>query len=139
MKFKKEKVKIWAYWVFTVWGLGFLGISGLCQLAEYEQAMMTFSHLGYPAYFAKITGIWKVAAAVVALIPGCLLLKEWAYAGLFFLLTGAMASHIFAGDPFFGQPFAIFPALFSLILVSISWVLRPDNRRLPGTKPWKRK
>ncbi len=138
MKFKKEKVKLIFYWIMTVWGAFGISFGGICQLIEHQQTLATFSHLGYPAYFAKITGVWKVLAAIAILIPRYPVLKEWAYAGMFFLLTGAAISHVFAGDPFFDMQFAIFPSLFMLAIVTASYVLRPDDRRLPGTKFWKK-
>lgn len=84
------------------------------------------THLGYPAYFLTILGIWKMLGVVVVLIPKFPQLKEWAYAGFFFAMSGAIFSHIAVGDPIK----AIFPALLLLILTALSWYFRPENRKI---------
>jgi hypothetical protein len=83
-------------------------------------------HLGYPDYFATVLGLWKVAGAVAILAPGLPLLKEWAYAGIVFDLTGAAASHAFSGDDA-GK--VITPIVLVGVAVA-SWLLRPESRRL---------
>lgn len=74
----------------------------------------------------KLIGAWKMAGAVILLIPGFLLVKEWAYAGFFFLLTGAVTSHIASGDQFFQW---VAPFTFAVLTV-LSWYLRPANRKI---------
>jgi hypothetical protein len=91
------------------------------------------NHLGYPIYFANILGFWKLADAIAIVIPGFPLLKEWAYAGFFFDLSGGAASHAFNGDPFFAGPASVALPLVFLGLVIASWALRPPTRRLQGT------
>ena len=78
----------------------------------------------------KLIGAWKMAGGVVLLIPGYVLLKEWTYAGFFFLLTGAVVSHIAVGDAFYQW---VAPLVFSLLTV-LSWYLRPANRRIPVSR-----
>ncbi|MDG2308360.1 MAG: DoxX family protein [Candidatus Binatia bacterium] len=70
------------------------GASGIMGLTGAEQIMEGLAALGYPAYVATILGVWKLRAAVVLLAPGLPLIKEWCYSGLFFDLTGALASHL---------------------------------------------
>ncbi len=86
--------------------------------------MMT--HLGYPGYFLTILGSWKILGVVAVLIPKFPLLKEWTYAGFFFANSGAVISHLVAGDEakeFFG------PTLL-LLLTVVSWYLRPAERKI---------
>jgi hypothetical protein len=82
-------------------------------------------HLGYPAYFMTILGLWYVLAGVALLVPRFPRLKEWAYAGLLFNYTGALASHLAVGD---GAETLVGPTLF-IGLMMASWALRPSGRR----------
>ena len=115
-----------AYWILT--GLVCLsqGASGIMDLAGAEQIMEGLAALGYPAYVATILGVWKLGAALTLLAPGIPLIKEWAYAGLFFDLTGAFSSHYLNGD----GPADLAPPLIVLALVIGSYLLRPADRRL---------
>jgi DoxX-like family len=88
------------YWILTVglaWELGFGGVSDLMRL-QYVRVIV--AHLGYPPYLLSIIGFWKVLAAIVLLVPRFPVVKEWAYAGSFFVFMGAAASHMAAGDGF---------------------------------------
>jgi hypothetical protein len=78
-------------------------------------------HLGYPVYFSFIIGIWKVLGAVAVLSPRFPKLREWAYAGMFFNMTGAAASHLAVGD---GVGMLVAPIIFTGLVVA-SWALRP--------------
>ena len=82
------------------------------------------AHLGYPGYFALILGCWKILGAAAVLAPGFPRLKEWAYAGMFFNMTGAVASHLSVGD---GASALIAPTVVTA-LVAASWALRPATR-----------
>jgi uncharacterized membrane protein YphA (DoxX/SURF4 family) len=96
------------------------------DLSGAPQVLEGMAHLGYPAYFATILGVWKVLGAVAVLAPRFPRLKEWAYAGIFFDLTGAAASHAASGD-------AAGKVITPLVLVAIaaaSWALRPEGRKL---------
>jgi uncharacterized membrane protein YphA (DoxX/SURF4 family) len=86
----------------------------------------SITHLGYPVYLLTMLGIWKILGVVAILIPRFPLLKEWAYAGLFFAMTGAIFSHIAVGNP--AQE--IFPSLLLLILTVVSWYSRPADRKI---------
>src|SRR5690349_12868929 len=101
-------------------------MGGVMQLTLAPEVVKTLQHLGYPAYFAIILGIWKIGGAITTVVPGLPRLKEWAYAGFFFDLTAAAASHAFSG----GTVIDIVAPLGFLGLVLASWALRPASRRL---------
>src|SRR5262245_11769347 len=86
------------YWTFTVLLVFELAAGSLWNLLQIEWVRIQLNHLGYPLYFAYILGMWLVGAAAVIIAPGFLRLKEWAYAGAFFQFSGAVASHLLAGD-----------------------------------------
>lgn len=122
---KRSKI---IYWIATVWlALGMLS-TGAVQLFEAKEGqggadMVT--HLGYPLYLLTILGIWKFLGVVAVLIPKFPLLKEWAYAGFFFVMSGAIFSHIASGDAMK----EIIPSLLLLVLTLVSWYFRPADRR----------
>jgi hypothetical protein len=121
------------YWIATLWlGSGMLS-TGALQLfkAKAEGALSPpgvygITHLGYPVYFLTILGVWKILGVVALLIPKFPLLKEWAYAGFFFVMSGAVFSHIAVGDPVK----EILPSLLLLILTVISWYFRAADRKI---------
>lgn len=124
---KRDKI---IYWVSTAWlALGMLS-TGIVQLIKTKEEVDNITHLGYPAYLLTILAIWKILGVITVLIPKFALLKEWAYAGFFFAMSGAVVSHIISGNPIA----KIFPALLLLVLTIISWYFRPTNRRIdkPG-------
>ena len=121
-----EKKKIIAYWVATgLLCLGMLG-SGIAQIIRANEMVGIITHLGYPLYIMTILGVWKILAVIAILVPGFKLLKEWAYAGLFFLLTGALISHLIMGDS--GKAIAG-PAMQTLFVI-LSWYFRPADRKI---------
>jgi uncharacterized membrane protein YphA (DoxX/SURF4 family) len=79
--------------------------------------------LGYPAYVLWIIGIWKILGAITLVVPGFLRLKEWAYAGIVFELSGAIASLAACG-----RTADLIAPLFLLGLALASWALRPPSR-----------
>ena len=85
--------------------------------------------LGYPPYFLTVLGVWKVLGAIAILMPRFPRLKEWAYAGIFFDLTGAAASYAAAGDHGVSA-FHILAPLFLAVLAVASWALRPESRTI---------
>jgi len=122
------KAQAVGYWICTVLiGLSFLS-SGAAHLLRVPQVVEGITHLGYPAYFVTILGIWKVLGGGAVLFPGFALLKEWAYAGMIFDLTGAAASHAAVG----GDVRHILTPLVLAVLVVGSWALRPEGRKLKG-------
>ena len=85
--------------------------------------------LGYPVYFVSILGFWKVLGFIAILVPRFPRLKEWAYAGIFFDLTGAAVSHVATGD--YGiYAFHVLATVFLAVLAIASWALRPEDRKL---------
>jgi len=87
-------------------------------------------HLGYPAYFLTIIGVWKILGVIAILVPKFPLVKEWAYAGFFFLMSGAIFSHIAVGSPIS----AFIPSSLLLTLSVLSWYFRPADRKIISTK-----
>ena len=118
------KMRIIAYWITTVLVAAECAIGGVMDVLRLPPFSVVMAHLGYPAYFAVILGIWKILGAVAVLAPGFPRLKEWAYAGVFFNMTGAVASHLFVGD---GASALVTPTVFTALLVT-SWALRPAAR-----------
>jgi hypothetical protein len=121
------------YWVSTLWlALGMVS-TGLGQLVGFKgqgDAEMLM-HLGYPLYLLTILGVWKMLGVAAILIHTgekafLKVLNEWAYAGFFFVMSGAILSHMASGDPFT----AVLPALLLLVLTVLSWYFRPANRKI---------
>ncbi len=112
------------YWVTTGFFAIALGASGV----GYLSGAMTeaLAGLGYPEHFVALLGTWKVLGAVALLVPALPRVKEWAYAGFFFNLTGAAVAHVATGD----VPGAL-PPLVLLGVLAASYVLRPANLSLP--------
>ena len=120
-----SKARKIAYWFFTLWlSLG-MASTGIVQLIKPAEEVEKITHLGYPVYFLTILGIWKLLGVLAVLAPKMSLLKEWAYAGFFFTMSGAAISHIVLRDPVT----EILPSLLLLTLTIISWYLRPESRR----------
>lgn len=121
---KRNKI---IYWIATVWlSLGMLS-TGIAQLIKMKEEVALFTQLGYPLYFLTILGIWKILGAVAVLIPKFTLLKEWAYAGFFFAMSGAVFSHIAIGDT---GASAYFGPILLLVLTVVSWYFRPADRKI---------
>ncbi len=120
---KRNKI---IYWIATIWlAVGMLS-TGIVQLLKVEEEVGNITRLGYPEYLLVILGIWKILGVVAALIPKFPLVKEWAYAGFFFAMSGATISRIASG----GSMNELFPSLLLLILTVLSWYFRPADRRL---------
>lgn len=117
-----------AYWIPTALGaLAMLG-SAAANLSGAPEVVESIKKLGMPTYLPMILGTWKLLGALTILAPKLPRLKEWAYAGFTFLLTGAFISHLAAGDPV-GQAV---PSLVILAILLASWALRPEGRKLEG-------
>lgn len=124
----EKRTKI-IYWIFTLWmALGMVS-TAIVQLMKNKDELANFTNLGYPSYLMTILGICKLLGVIIILIPGRLLLKEWAYAGFFFVMSGAVVSHLIIGGPA-GRTL---PAVLLLALVLISWYFRPSNRKISIT------
>ena len=120
---KRNKI---IYWIATIWlALGMVSTGGV-QLFKVKEEVDMMTHLGYPIYILTILGIWKMVGVVAVLIPKFPLLKEWAYAGFFFVMSGAIFSHLASRDDakdFFGP-------ILLLILTVVSWYFRPADRKV---------
>jgi hypothetical protein len=120
---KRDKI---IYWIATIWlALGMVS-TGIVQISKMkEEVDMITQQLGYPVYFLTILGAWKIVGSVAVLTPKFPLLKEWAYAGFFFAMSGAVFSHLASGSAagdFFGP-------MLLLILTVVSWYFRPADRK----------
>lgn len=121
-----QKSKLITFWIVTgLLSFGML-LGGTGQILRLKFNVDGIIHLGYPEYVLSILGVWKVLAVIVILIPNYQLTKEWAYAGLFFLLSGGVISHLASGDGILGA----LPVLVFLCLNVASWYLRPANRKI---------
>ena len=129
------KAKSIAYWTTTILIAFFIGGGGLAQVAHVKGTVDGFVHiLGYPAYFVTILGVWKVLGPIAILVPRFPRLKEWAYAGIIFDLTGAAASSAAVGG-FGGYGFHIIVPLILAGLTMASWALRPPSRIIGTLTP----
>jgi DoxX-like family len=124
-----SRVRLVVFWVMTFVIVFELAAGSVWNLVPIDWVEIQLQHLGYPHYLAYILGVWQAAAAVVIIVPGFALLKEWAYAGAFFLWSGAVASHLAFGD---GPESWGAPLIFAMCAV-VSWALRPADRRLTST------
>ncbi len=114
------------YWIATLWlSLGMLS-TGIVQLLKVKQETDLMANLGYPLYFLTLLGIWKILGVIAILIPKFPLLKEWAYAGFFFSMSGAIFSHMAVGD----DAKELFGPSLLLILTIVSWYFRPADRKI---------
>jgi DoxX-like family len=103
------------------------GVMGALRLQPFKGVV---THLGYPPYFMTILGVCYVSAGLVLVAPRLPLIKEWAYAGLMFIYTGATASHIWLGDD---AKTLVGPMILAGLAVA-SWALRPPSRRGLGVE-----
>jgi uncharacterized membrane protein YphA (DoxX/SURF4 family) len=136
------KMKVISYWVMTMVSALELLAGGVTDLMHGRTALVAgepvaevLAHLGYPVYLLTILGVWKLLGAIALLAPRFPRLKEWAYAGSFFVYAGAVASGIVRGldDP--GT--FIWPPLIFAVLTLASWALRPQSRTLGTLFPEK--
>lgn len=121
---KRNKIIYWVTTGFLAFGMLAQGLAQISHTNGYVD--MIIVHLGYPLYFLNIIGVWKILGVIAILIPRFKLLKEWAYAGFFFVMSGAVFSHIASGD----SVITLAPASVLLILIVVSWYFRPANRKI---------
>jgi hypothetical protein len=122
-----EKRKLITYWIATaLLAIGMLQ-SGIFAVLRTKQWIDLVTALGYPVYFLTILGIWKILGVIAILIPGFKLVKEWAYAGFFFAMTGALVSHLACGDD--GLKAIIGPFMQTIFII-LSWHFRPADRKI---------
>ncbi|MFL5744596.1 MAG: DoxX family protein [Niastella sp.] len=114
------------YWIATLWLALGMTATGIVQLIRNKDEVAMFNRLGYPMYLLLIIGVWKLLGVIAVLAPKFPLVKEWAYAGFFFVMTGAVISHLAIND----APKELFGPILLIVLTIISWYFRPANRRL---------
>ena len=122
---KRNKI---IYWIATIWlALGMVS-TAIVQLMKKEEEVDMMTRLGYPIYFLMIIGVWKILGVIAILVPKFPLLKEWTYAGFFFLMSGAVISHLVIGD----AAKELFGPMLLIILSVVSWYFRPSDRKIPA-------
>ena len=115
------------YWISTtLLAIGMLG-SALEQILHTKEMVDIIVPLGYPLYFMYIIGTWKILGVITILMPGFKLAKEWAYAGFFFLMTGAFLSHLASGDH---SVKGLIGPFMQTVFIVLSWYFRPANRKI---------
>jgi hypothetical protein len=126
---KRNKI---IYWIVTLWlALGMVSTGAVQLLRQQSEGALSppgvygIVHLGYPIYLLTILGVWKMLGVIAVLIPKSPILKEWAYAGFFFIMSGAIVSHLAVGDPLN----SLFPSILLLVLTVVSWYFRPAVRK----------
>ena len=115
------------YWIVTVVAAAFMVMTAVPDVLRIPQAIAVIVHLGYPPYLLLFLGIAKILGAIVILTPGLQRLKEWAFAGLAFDVTGALYSHLSVGDP----PSVWMPAVIALTLLTGAYLSYRRSVRLP--------
>lgn len=120
---KRNKI---IYWIATVWLALGMTSTGIVQLMKMKEETVMIAHLGYPLYFLTLLGIWKILGVIAILTPKFPLLKEWAYAGFFFAMSGAVFSHLAAGD----AAKDLFGPVLLIVLTAVSWYFRPADRKI---------
>jgi uncharacterized membrane protein YphA (DoxX/SURF4 family) len=114
------------YWVTTALLALELVLGGVWDILRLPQVRVVIDRLGYPGYFLVILGVWKVLGAVAVIVPRFPRLKEWAYAGVVFNLTGALASNVVSGVTDTGT---LAYLVLMMGVTAASWALRPASRR----------
>jgi len=120
---KRNKIIYWITTIFLSIGMTAGGVQQMLQIGGYNKIV---SSLGYPLYLLSILGVWKLLGVIAILVPKFPLLKEWAYAGFFFAMSGAFVSHLVVGQAFIEAV----PSLVLLSVTVLSWYFRPAGRRI---------
>jgi len=124
---KRNKMLYWITTIFLSIGMTAGGTQQLLQIGGYNEIVTA---LGYPLYLLSILGVWKLLGVIAILVPKFPLLKEWAYAGFFFAMSGAFVSHLVAGQSFAEA----IPSLVLLSVTLLSWYFRPADRKIISEK-----
>jgi hypothetical protein len=119
---KRNKI---IYWIATLWLALGMTATGIVQLIPMKEEAEMIQLLGYPLYFLTLLGVWKLLGVIAILIPKFGLLKEWAYAGFFFAMSGAVVSHLAIKD----EASTLFGPVLLIVLTVVSWYFRPENRK----------
>ncbi len=120
---KRNKIIYWVATGFLAFGMLAGGIQQMLQIGGYNEIV---TELGYPIYMLSILGTWKILGVIAILIPKRPLIKEWAYAGFFFAMSGAAISHFIVGQSLTDA----MPSIILLIVTVLSWYFRPDDRKI---------
>ena len=115
-----------AFWCATIPVCVAFVLSGIANLAHVPHIARDMAHLGYPPYFSTILGAWKVLGAMAVAVPRFPRVKEWAYAGMMFDLTGAAISRAVMGD---GAAGVIPPLVFASLVVASCALRSPEQNR----------
>jgi hypothetical protein len=127
-----NQIRSIVFWAATFVVVFELTAGSVWNLLQIEWIHVQLGHLGYPDYFAFISGAWQAGGAAAIIAPRFPRLKEWAYAGAFFTWSGAVATHLLRGDY---MPVSVWltPLMFAMFAIA-SWALRPADRRLPDSR-----
>ena len=120
---KTKKITYWVSTIFLSFGMLAGGIQQMLQIGGYNEIV---TQLGYPLYLLSILGTWKILGVIAILIPKKPLLKEWAYAGSFFAMSGATISHLAVGQTITEA----LPSIILLLVTIASWYFRPNDRKI---------
>lgn len=111
-----KKIKI-VYWISTILFSGFMIFSAIPEILVTPDARQFMIHLGYPVYFIPFLGVAKLLGSLAILVPRFRKIKEWAYAGLFFDLTGAVYSNLMT-DGFYLSMVLVMLPVFAVAIIS---------------------
>ena len=127
----KSRAKTIAYWAATVTIAFAMFSGGIAELMHRPETIDGMKELGYPVYFVMIIGFWKILGSAALVVPGLPRVKEWAYAGIFFNMTGAAVSHVVNHSA--GWHVGVTLTLAAITVAS--WALRPPARNLVAGRP----
>jgi len=127
----KTTTKSITYWMTTGLVVFAMFSGGIAELAHRPETIDGMKQLGYPVYFVMILGFWKLLGSLALVMPGVPRVKEWAYAGIFFNMTGAAVSHVVCHD----AAWHVGVTLGLAALTVASWALRPASRTLSRYLP----
>lgn len=120
------KARRWIGWTATGLMAALILLSAIPDVLQIPGAVSVIRHLGYPAYLLVFLGTAKTLGVLAVLGPGLpRSLKEWAFAGLTFDLTGALYSHLSVGDP----AGVWTPAAIGLVLIAASYAAFRSRQR----------
>jgi hypothetical protein len=107
-----------AYWIFTILLVALMLFSAFASFKVTPEGVEMMKHLGFSYGIIKLLSVAKILGVIAILVPGFPRLKEWAYAGFTFDLTGAIYFGLAAGDPITQW----IPVLVGLVFVFGSYI-----------------
>lgn len=122
----RTRAQMTTYWIATALLVAELTLGGIWDVLRVPLVRDVVTHVGYPTYFLVLLGTWKLLGAAALVVPRLPLVKEWAYAGIFFVYSGAIVSHLTTGKDVQEVPICS----ILLVLTVASWALRPAARTL---------